>query len=428
MPKNNSALRAPLVRTFASAAPPSVVSSLLHCSNTYVQKVQAYDEDSAALRATVTGYTVARLDPSVKASITTFLDIEIPVLSGRDYRLLTYSKQELFNRYEGWCERQGSKAVSSSTFWRRCKKEKIHNSLSGLPCPHCATLKELEEIQDELLTSEQRSRLAKARKHEAAAIAQRRSYRDARASLTSDDVMIVQDFTYHDYVQLGYQDLVVVFIWKDKHGDEHTTTRHYIANQGDKNDVLFSIHAWEKLAADPRVAGKNVFVWSDNGPKHFKCTAYITYMMMWAWRHAKRSKRGLRLSFFAPYHGASVADRGAAVVKRRVADRIASQSLRMKTNEALIQLANTVLGQEAEPIDLPTAVPKPDLKTMVGITKYYEWAPAPGACAEAWFTTEDRMKNVPAVTYPWPAAKSFPVLPTADGSDLHYVGVEGQPA
>jgi hypothetical protein len=380
--------------------------------------------DKKALRSTAKGYKLHRLSTQVYDTMTTFLDIEIPVLSGRNYRVRTYSKQELYRRYESWCTDQGHAPVSQATFWRRCKKEKIHSSLSGVPCPHCADLRELEAAES--LTPAERSKLEKKRRHEAAAIAQRRAYRAARASLTAEDVMIVQDYTYHDYVQLGYQDLVVVFIWKDESGDECTRTRHYVGNEGDKNDVLYSIHAWEKLAQEPILQGKSVKVWSDNGPKHFKCTAYVTYMMCWSWRHSQRHGKAVSLSFFAPYHGASVADRGAAVVKRRVSDRIASESLRMKTNKSLIELANTVLGQEARPIDLPSGVPKPDVKTMAGITKFYEWAPSRTHCAEAWHTCDDRQKGVAPVKFGWPDMKKFPLRWNSDMTDLVYEGAQGQ--
>jgi len=80
MPDYISALRGPIAKVFASAAPLPCLASLLQCSQQTVRNALV-SGDKKALRATAKGYKVQRLSPQVYDAMASFLDVEIPVLS-----------------------------------------------------------------------------------------------------------------------------------------------------------------------------------------------------------------------------------------------------------------------------------------------------------------------------------------------------------
>jgi hypothetical protein len=125
--------------------------------------------------------------------------------------------------------------------------------------------------------------------------AQYTEYRKQRECLTPGQVMIVQDFTKVDYMTHNQQDHIVVLIFKQNQSEPCVVEyHHFVGHAGEKNDVEFSMWVWTELLHRPRFynrfSGKEILLWSDNGPKHFKCTAYLHFMQMWAQCHANLSQ------------------------------------------------------------------------------------------------------------------------------------------
>lgn len=121
----------------------------------------------------------------------------------------------------------------------------------------------------------------------------------------------------HSAAPAYVQDCIVVLEWLED-GRRQRLNLHFLCDCPDsnKNDYHFVLHACLRLFAahhlDARFDVLNL--WTDGGPHHFK-TRYCQWM--WHWLSTQRfSGKPILHHFFASYHGHSLADAQAAVMKR----------------------------------------------------------------------------------------------------------------
>ena len=339
-------------------------------------------------RRTVQGYTQENKAWEDMA-FQLWLDTDLPTLSGRKFRLLCKPKDEIFHQYTNYCAQHSYPAFQRSKFYGKLLLERIHKSRAGVPCSDCALVAFVDQAsereQDLELDKKQEKRLPKARRHVRAVPIQRGYYRKDRANLKEGELLIVQDYTKHDkdINTTTQQDHIVVMYWKEG-GAEHYIMEHYIGSDGLKNDVRYSMHVWDILQYHERVqAATRLIVWSDNGPKHFKLTSYLSFMSHWSSATSKQ----VSLRFNAPYHGACVADSAAAHLKMATERYINKTGDNMKDPESLVRLANKLRSHSGALVGLSKDSSKPSVKTWTGITQYYHWEAQGNGTMLAWDTT-----------------------------------------
>ena len=275
-----------------------------------------------------------------------------------------------------------------------------------------------EREQDLELDKKQEKRLPKARRHVRAVPIQRGYYRKDRANLKEGELLIVQDYTKHDkdINTTTQQDHIVVMYWKEG-GAEHYIMEHYIGSDGLKNDVRYSMHVWDILQYHERVqAATRLIVWSDNGPKHFKLTSYLSFMSHWSSATSKQ----VSLRFNAPYHGACVADSAAAHLKMATERHINKTGDNMKDPESLVRLANKLRSHSGALVGLSKDSSKPSVKTWTGITQYYHWEAQGNGTMLAWDTTQDFYDDVAPISYDPDPDDFIPYITSGEDGRLVY--------
>ena len=393
MPRNNSALRGSLIAAVGAGTPPRQVAQRLGVSLSTAKRSQNIDPQER-LNATVSGYS-KHCNDEMETAYRSWLETALPVLSGRPFRLQTKTTKDLFQQYEDYCSQQGLPSSARSKFYLRLHMERIHKSRQGVPCSDCALFARTESQGEACLTEKQRKRLPKARAHCRAVPIQRGQYLTDRANLQLGELLVVQDYTKHDkdIHSTTQQDHIVVLYWKEEREGtavERYDMLHFIAPEGVKNDVRFSMHVWQLLQFNEQVMNaERLIVWSDNGPKHFKLSAYLFYMSFWAESNCKK----VSMRFNTPYHGACVADSAAAHLKQATKRHIARTGDDMKQSMALVKVANGLKNHRAELIKLAVNSTHPIVKTWKQLTQYYHWEPWIGGRMMAWRTSLDYYDN-----------------------------------
>lgn len=420
MPTNNSANRYAVLSAVAAGLPQAAIARHMEVDASTVSRAckKGHTEWQGL---TVQGYKQESREWHDLA-FQFWLDTDLPTLSGRKFRLLCQPKDEIFQEYTRYCAAKGYPAYRRSKFYEKLLLERIHKSRAGVPCSDCALVALVDQAseceQDLALTDKQKKRLPKARKHVRAVPIQRGYYREDRANLKDRELLIVQDFTKHDkdINTTTQQDHIVVMYWKEG-GAEHYIMEHYIGPEGLKNDVRFSMHVWILLQHHQRVlAATRLIVWSDNGPKHFKLSAYMSFMSQWSSVMGKP----VSLRFNTPYHGACVADSAAAHLKMATRRHIDKTGDNMKDPASLVSLANELRSHSGVLLALSKSFEKPSVKTWEGITRYYHWEALGEGTMHAWETTKDYNDDVLPQRYDPDAGDFIPYVKAPEDGRLAY--------
>jgi len=392
LPKNHSSFRQSfldLAITGTDALTVTECAMLFQVSTSMVYNAKG---EAKRLEETSRGFTRS-LETEKEESFKEWLNGPggLPVISGRLFRVQTQVMLDHFLDYAQFCLDENRPGYQQAKFYNRMDEERVHKSLGGIGCKSCLRLAELEPLQ----ASEQDSQeMAALERHREALVSQRGQYCEDRVNLKMGQLLVVQDFTNHDKGLHGksQQDHIVVLYRRDAEGAELThRIEHYIGGIGTKNDVNFSIHVWILLQTDPWVReADELIIWSDNGPKHFKLTAYLFFMVFWAAVNEKK----VSLRFNAPFHGACVADAAAAHLKRRTVRYIATTSSAMNDPMELVRLANTLQNHSARLVDVPQPRKKVTADTYQGMSKLYHWEPDKDYSILAWPTTKSRSNSM----------------------------------
>jgi hypothetical protein len=229
-------------------------------------------------------------------------DTLLPIQSGRDWRYQEMTDNKLYELYTA--EVKNSKPVSKTFFiYKILAKEKIHHSKKVKFCPIC----ENEDGNIAVI------------KHKELITIQKMVYQQDKRGVSSGKnpttVLITQDFTQLELEGSFVQDLIICKYFYDKKAKDGLarTYIHFIGKIGTKNDILFVIGSWMALLTLNWFDDiKTVKIWSDGGPKHFKISSNMKFLLT-----LQQSKPDVmwEYNFFAPYHGCSICDGVAAQAK-----------------------------------------------------------------------------------------------------------------
>jgi len=242
------------------------------------------------------------------AEIQKILDDILPKQSGREWRTQKETNKRVYENY--LAEVQSGETVSKTFFiYTVLKGEKIHHSNHPSFCPLC------EKYDDENTT------LA-ILKHKELVSIQCGQYSLEKQQIGSGNwkttALVTQDFTQITYEGGFTQDLIIcIYTYNSLEKDGlQQTYRHFVGQTSSKNDISFVVGCWKVLLEEKWMDGMTqVNIWSDGGPKHFKISANIRFLL--SLQHSQLD-RDWSYSFFPSYHGCSVCDGVASHIKQAV--------------------------------------------------------------------------------------------------------------
>ena len=234
-----------------------------------------------------------------------FIDSNIPTISGRDYKVLSISHNNLYEKY---CKEVPDPFGKTLFYSKVLNTFKIHHNKKVDFCPYCSGSDfNAEKGHGDGL-----------KQHQEDAEAQIRYYfRDkTKVSQNHDFLLLVQDFTQIQFGDDSCQDLIITIYYHDdekscKIGHEFY---HFLCEH--PNDINFVASAWTSFIDEiiERFHPTEISIWSDRGPKHFKISKHMAF---W-WQTSTTLNLQIAYNFFASYHGHNVCDAAAAHVKRAV--------------------------------------------------------------------------------------------------------------
>jgi hypothetical protein len=208
-------------------------------------------------------------------------------------------------------------AVSEYFFDSYVKLLKVRKVTSHWFCPRCDNYHSL--LTKETRTKEEEAKLKEGEAHLALTKKIKKLFQEELDTLDLDTLLIQIDFTKHDHKQHSFQDLIVV-IQKKKEGGtgREREYRHYIGEEGEKNDVCFVIRVFKDLLAASLFKNyKKVIIWSDGARKHFKQTGFEVWLSFLQEELRKTTPDlVLQHKFFPSYHGSGLCDVAASHSKQ----------------------------------------------------------------------------------------------------------------
>ena len=144
-----------------------------------------------------------------------------------------------------------------------------------------------------------------------------------RYHLQPRQLLVLMDFTsvkieIKPGADVIVQDCIVVLEYLDESGARIRRNLNFLCDDHDTNDADydFVLTVWVDLFQSERLNERfdRIDVWSDGGPHHFK-TRFCQWMHH-ALSELRFGQKRISHHFFASYHGHSLADGHAAVIKR----------------------------------------------------------------------------------------------------------------
>ena len=142
-----------------------------------------------------------------------------------------------------------------------------------------------------------------------------RYYKNMKASLTDEKskAVIVQDFSQLELHNSFFQDLIISIYETNSQAPQNY---HFIAPYSNiKNDIRFVIQAWIQLFNLKVLSHKEIEIWSDGGPKHFKISSCMYFFSL---LNSLLPSTEIYYNFFVSNHGQSVCDGAAAHLKNEI--------------------------------------------------------------------------------------------------------------
>jgi len=297
-----------------------------------------------------------------------FLDENFPVTSGRDYRVIKFTKENLYAIYFYYTIERETPPMGKTYFlYTFLKSIKIHHSEDESVCEHCHRFKELMSLG--VLSLEQQRELDKLIEHRSRFHDQIQFYLDEKRKLVANEdfstLIVVQDFTQIKVQGTFFQDQIVCFYFYDPNapGKLGRLYRHYIApSSRTKNDSLFVFGVWREMVKKNYFSGfLNLLVFSDGGPKHYKMTGTMNFFGFLA------NSLGINLTynFFESNHGHSVCDGAAAQAKQYINRFQRDHETTIDDPEGIVTAINRVQNHEASVAEVEKE--KHDFATFAGI-------------------------------------------------------------
>jgi len=304
-----------------------------------------------------------------------FIDDEIPIRSGRDHRIQLLPDQALYDKYYRDAANKGIKPLSKTYFvYSLLACLKIHHSKDATICDLCKSFSEVKGLV--VRTEEEEKKFTEGSHHQLLWLSQSQYYLDIKSQLQSgklgkDSLIIVQDFTQVQAQSTFYQSLIIcIYGYDEKEKDLERNYHHFMGESAStKNDVWFVVSVWKKMVEDNFFDGiKNIYIFSDGGPKHFKITSCLSFFSSLQ----EKYPFSISYNFFESYHGHSICDGVAAHAKEFLNRYQRINQIPLKKSKDIVELISHVhnhAGHLAPPSELITD----NFPTFNGIRSYYKF-------------------------------------------------------
>jgi len=288
------------------------------------------------------------------------LDDILPKQSGREWRTQEETDENLYEQYLAAVQK-GKKVSKTFFIYTILKKESIHHSEHPSFCILCERYENGE-------------RDFKLQQHKDLIPIQRGQYTKEKLAIGKGDIdtaLITQDFTQIQYEGGFTQDLIItIYTYDSKEKDGiKRLYRHFIGNSDQKNNISFVIGCWMVLLEEKRLDNiTNINIWSDGGPKHFKISANIRFLL--SLQHA-RPNQSWSYNFFPSYHGCSVCDAAASHIKQKVNQEQRNSQIAIRNPEGVVAVGNQLNKHEVTLASITTT--KLEANTLKGIKRYHKF-------------------------------------------------------
>jgi hypothetical protein len=307
------------------------------------------------------GVTRSRVSQEQLDEIKRILEDILPKQSGRDFRNQEVTDKKLYETYQA--EVKGGAAVSKSFFiYTVLAAEKIHRSKRPKFCPLC------EEYEGG-------NHSHALQRHKDLIPIQRGQYslekKKIAEGVTPLTALVTQDFSQILYEGGFTQDLIVCIYTHDSAEKDGLRQyyRHFVGNSSDKNDISFVVGCWKILLEEDKFNGMEmVKIWSDGGPKHFKISANIKFLLS---LQQSKSEIIWEYNFFPSYHGCSVCDGAASHFKQLLNRTMRDDHVAIRSPEQVVTAGAHLNHHEVT----MAAVASTNLSsvTLKGIKKYHKF-------------------------------------------------------
>lgn len=286
-----------------------------------------------------------------------FLDEVAPVLSGRNFRILSMTDSFLYNLYRT----ANADGLGKTTFLNKVVySSNIHHSSVPQQCIYCCNCK----------PSSKKGYGQGLEQHKQRAKVMQSAFVNMKRSLTEQEnmVLVVQDFTQIRFGSKLCQDLIICIYFGDPLVEQKVshTFHHFIAEHS--NDVDFVVSVWTELLEELYSTWPNckLAIWSDGGRKHFKQST----MIHWWWQQVQKSKKSVEFYFFESYHGSSSCDAAASHAKSTILRFQKNFNTIITDINKLVEVVNTLQQHEAVVFNnIPSTKDQFKVKTIKGISK-----------------------------------------------------------
>ena len=336
---SNSPIRRPLLGFFTQELSQDQAKRIYGISDRTYRRVMKGNGSILTEQKYTPNVTRKRVTEDQLKEAKEILDDILPVQSGRDFRPQEMTNKRLYELYESSVE--GKPVSKSYFFYQILAKEKIHHSKNTKFCSLC------EKYEDEKDDEE-------ATEHVQLFPIQRRSYlkdkEDISSGKDSTTVLVVQDFTQLELDGSFVQDLILCKYSYNKESPDHLNReyKHFIGQVGDKNDISFVAGAWLSLIKSNWFNGvKTVKIWSDGGPKHFKISANMKFLL--AIQQEEPNIKWI-YNFFASYHGCSICDGVAAQAKETLSRTMRNTQKAIRTVPEAIEIVGKLCNHVASTV------------------------------------------------------------------------------
>lgn len=259
---HNSPISRPLIRHLSQGLTASQAKELLGVERTTFYRARSDKKDFLLDLKYTPEAKRQRIADDALQIVEQFLDENFPVSSGRDYRVIRFTDENLYILYFYYCLERNIQPVGKINFlYSQLNNFKIHHSSDELICEYCREWKELNELkQSKSLTKDQEAKLKELDKHRERWHSQAEFYLNLKRSIVAEKkrkvLIVVQDFSNIGVQKKPFQDLIVCLYFYHEDKEEAPdnlgrTYHHFIGpNSETKNDCRFVFGVWRQNGGD----------------------------------------------------------------------------------------------------------------------------------------------------------------------------------
>ena len=305
-----------------------------------------------------------------------FLDDACPIPSGRDFRLVRMTYDNLYAMYVGFCNDRNAGPLGKTYFLEKIlHSTKVRHSSDETICKLCDGKKKWDK--PEPLNAKDQKKWNEYVEHERVWHEQGRYYLEKKNELVyqmrEEVVMVLQDFTQLLVQGTFFQDLIIVLYIYDLQAVGHLKREyhHFIAPTSDtSNDGNFVVRCWKYMIENNWFDDFTMIrILSDGGGKHFKTTAIMNFFGV----VQMATEKIVEYNFFESYHGHSVCDAAAAHAKKALNNHQRDNQDPINTPPQIATIINKVENHKARVAPTRQTDKLPEFATMNGITSMHKF-------------------------------------------------------